>query len=200
MRHLLAAILCLALPTAATAQPAKGKDYLSLVEVGTDPDTGARKASSVNAAEVKEKRGYSPGAESALVFWVEARKPESGPAQVILAGERLRYIVSSEAPKQKEFGPWDPPEPAYVGSPWQDADIRYRGSRVECISDAFWCWQTWSIEIVLPDAAIRSMVTNPKKKDLPVSLSKRRRVEWRTPREELIATLDKLGVLAEFTQ
>lgn len=200
MRRVLAALLCLSLPAAAVAQSPKGKDYPSLVEVSIDSDSGERIATSVKAAEIKDKHSYSPAGESSLVFWVETRKPEVGPAKVMLVGERLRYIMSREAPKQKEFGPWDPPEPAYVNSPWQEADIRYRGSSVECISDAFWCWQTWSIEIVLPDTAIRSLVNNTRKKDLPVSLSKQRRVEWRIPRDELIATLDKLGVLPEFSQ
>lgn len=198
MKLLIAVILVLAAPVSAAAQSAKTRDYQSLVEVGTDDETGMRIATSINAAEVKEKRGYSPGAESILVFWVEARKPETGPTQVILRGEKLRYILPDEAPEQREFGPWDPPEPVSVGSPWQDADIRYRGMKVECVGSQFWCTQLWFIEIVLPDAVVRSLVAKPSIKEVRLSLSKRRRIEWRTPREELIATIDKLGVLEEF--
>jgi hypothetical protein len=200
VRFLIAATLTLAASTAAVAQSAKSKDYESLIEVGIDPETGAQVATSINAAEVKSKRGYSVGAQTSLVFWVEARKPVSGPTQVVLAGERLRYIVPDEAPQQREFGPSDPKDPVSVGSPWKDADLRYRGSKIECISSEHWCAQIWFIEIILPDAVVRSAVAKPSMKDLPIALSKPRRVDWRIPRQELVATLDKLGVLAEFSQ
>ena len=196
MKYLLAALVVLASAGPAVAQ-SKGKDYRSLVEVGADD--GGRIATTIRAAEVKEKRGYSAGATSVTVFWVEARKPDNGPTQVSLVGERLRYVLSSEVPKTTEYGPWDPPEPVSVGSPWQDADLRYRGARFECISDAYWCWQTWLIEVVLPESVVRSVVTNPKMKEVRLSLSNRRRVEWRTPRDELIAALEALDVLTEFS-
>jgi hypothetical protein len=129
---------------------------------------------------------------------VEARKPASGQTEVVLVGERLRYILPKEAPKQREFGPWDPPDPAFVGSPWKEANLRYRGMEIECFGEAYWCAQVWFIEIVLPEAIVRTMVGDPRRKDLPVALSKRKKVEWRTPRDELLAVLDKLGVTAEF--
>lgn len=196
MKYLLAAAVVLAGVAPALAQT-KGKDYAALVEVGADED--GRIATTVRAAEVKEKRGYSPGAESMTVFWVEARKPDGGPARVSLVGQRLRYITPSEAPQTKKYGPWDPVDPASVGSPWKDADLRYRGSEVECISDAYWCWQTWFIEVVLPESVVRTVVNDPKKKEIPLSLSKRRKVEWRTPRAEVIAALEALGVVGEFS-
>jgi hypothetical protein len=197
MRYLLAAVLFLIAPSAALAQ-SKGRDYRSLIDVSADEH--GRVASSFNATEIKEKRGYSAGAEVSSAFWVEARKPANGPTQVLIVGERLRYLLPKEAPEQRQFGPWDPPDPASVGSPWQDADLRYRGSRIECISDQYWCAQIWFIEVVLPESVVRSVVTNPKKKEIPLSLSKRRRVDWRTPRDELIATLGALDVLNEFSE
>jgi hypothetical protein len=199
MRFLLTAMLLLLAPPVAVAQ-SKERDYRSLIEVGADED--GQVATSIKAADVKERRGYSPGSEVVSAFWVEARKRGSGPTQVFLVGERLRYILPSEAPKTKSttYGPWDPPDPVHVGSPWKEADLRYRGSEIQCISDQHWCWQVWFLEVSLPEDVVQSVVTNPKKKEVPLSLSKRRRVEWRTPRDELIATLDALGVLAEFSQ
>jgi hypothetical protein len=197
MRFLLAAILVLVASGPAVAQ-SKGKDYRSLIEVGADEN--GRIAHSGRAAEAKETTGYSPGAEVITVFWVEARKPENGPAQVSLVGRRIRYVLPDEVPKTTEFGPWDPAEPVSVGSPWQDADLRYRGASYKCLSDAHWCWQSRFIEVVLPESLVRSVVTNPKMKEVRLSLSNRRKVEWRTPRDELIATLNALGVLNEFSE
>jgi hypothetical protein len=196
MKYLLATLFVLTSTDIAAAQ-SNGKDFTSLIDVGAGE--GGRIATSIRAAEVKNKKGYSPGAQTYLVFWVEAVRPEAGPTQVFLVGERLRWVVPDEAPPQKEYGPSDPSDPVSVGSPWRDADIRYRGSRVECVQSQYWCARTWGIEIVLPDEVVRSVVSNPKKKDIPLAMSKPRRVDWRVPREELIATLDALGVLSEFS-
>jgi hypothetical protein len=154
----------------------------------------------MKAADIKRTQGYSPGASTKIyIFWLEARKPENGPAQVLLTGQRVSYMLPKEAPKEREFGPSDPADPAYVGSPWTEADLRYRGANIQCISDVYYCSLVYDIEIVLPDAVIRGMLAKPSMKDLPVALSGRRKVDWRVPREELVATLDKLGVLAEFS-
>jgi hypothetical protein len=55
VRYLVAALLTLAATTAAAAQPSR-KDFSSLIETRVDADTGARVATSIGAAEVKEKR------------------------------------------------------------------------------------------------------------------------------------------------
>ena len=197
MKYLLSIIAILVTATPVAAQ-SKNKDYRSLIEVGAYD--GGRIATSVKAADVKEKLGSSPSTDSLGAFWLEARKPEDGPTQVFLLGERVRFITPREAEKREtEYGPWDPPEPVFVGSPWEEADIRYRGYKSGCFSNSYWCWQKWYVEVALPENVIRSVVTNPKKNEVRLSLSNKSRVEWRTPRDELIATLDVLGVIAEFS-
>jgi hypothetical protein len=189
MKFILPAILSVVLISPAVAQTK---------EILVGAYDGGRLATSRKAAEIKNKRGYTPGAEVISAFWVEARKPDNGPVEVALVGERLRFILPTEAPQQREWGPSDPPNPVQVGSPWRDADLRYRGIEIHCISDAYWCSQKWFIEVVLPEGVIRSVVNNPKTKEIRLTLSNRRRVDWRTPRDELMATLEALGVLAEF--
>lgn len=196
MRHACAFLFAMLL---AGAQPVAHADPQAAapVELYQDADTSEIVASTRGAASVKSSLGYSPGAMTSVVMWVEARLSETGAQRVVLAGEQLRYVLPKESGGARRYGPSDPEDPVFVGSPWKPVDLRYRDVEVVCWGDAYWCAQVWSIEIPLDEAVVDGFLSGSKARNLRVSLSRQKRVDWRVERADIIAVRDAIRSAAD---
>jgi hypothetical protein len=184
-----AMIACLAtIPAAAQAQ--KGEP--GIVKMGRDADTGELVATARGWSTVKETHGYSVATQQRIAIRVEAVKAIDGAKRIRLVGEKARLLFPREAHGSQTYGPSDPPDPVYVGSPFKEADLRYRGAEVLCSDDAHFCEQLWHLEILVPAETLEAFLRNPKAKELEVALDKRRKVDWRVSRAEIEAALNAL--------
>jgi hypothetical protein len=158
------------------------------IRVRIDTETGEKIASSVGNSDTKLRQGYSPAAQSAVVMWVEARLGENGPPRMYLVAQRLRYTLPKETKSRGKFGSSDPKDPAYVGTPFRNADLKTRWTEITCISDAYYCSRIDEHEIALSDEIMEAFAASDAA-DMPVALTRKNRIDWRVPRWELVETL-----------
>lgn len=192
MRHEVFAALVLASVLVAGEAAPQAAQAAALDLLYQDADTGEVFASTRGDAQVKNSKGYSASATSSLAMWVEAHRAPDGSKRLVIAGQQVRYILPKETDGSRLYGPSDPTEPAYVGSPWKAADLRYREIEVICWNDAYWCAQVWTIEIPVDEAVLSAFVAKPAAKEIRVSLTKRRKVDWRVPRDDVMAVMNAL--------
>ena len=169
------------------------------IQVREDPATGWRMATSIELAESENDGArYSNAPRNKLVTWIEAHKKNAEPTLVFLAGQRLQWRLPDEVDETGKYGPWDPTYPAYVGWPFQEADLRYLGGELSCPSRSHWCSRVDLFEVLLPPDLVKSLITDKARKKIRADITGRKITQWQIPKAELIATLDALGVLEEF--
>lgn len=169
------------------------------VQVYEDPDNGARIATSAQLASPKvigARYGNSP--RNQVVVWIEAHKIGAEPPVVILTGERLQWRLPDEVADTGKYGPWDPEYPAYIGSPFQEADLQYLGGEITCQSRSHWCPRIDQFKVIVPHDVVASLIAPNARKKIRVSITGVKTTQWETSKAELIATLEALGALQEF--
>ena len=188
MRNVCLVLLVTLLPVAAQAQPDGGAFKL---QAWIDSQTGERVISSVGNSDVKLRKGYSPAAETRLIMWAEARQAGTEPPRMYLAGQRVRYTLPSETNSRGKFGRSNPKDPAYLGSPFREADLQTRWTEITCISDAHYCERVDQYEIALSPELFEALTSGDAGTDIPIALTRRNLIDWRMPKAELIATRDE---------
>ena len=168
------------------------------VRVWRDPATGAVRASSLAMTEQQDNNARVQRREVVVRFNVEAYKLGEVPAVVVIVGQRLSFERIEDVPRQREFGYSDPAEPALVGSPWRELDLKSPWLKFFCDPGERRCERIQAYEIVLPGALVRELIARGASSDIPISLSPDRRADWRMPKRELVETLEALGVIGEF--
>lgn len=192
----LALTLALAGAACTTSDPAA--DYArfkSEINVRTN-EQGWQVASSAPSNEAKNANLYSGG--EVLAMWVMVLQPPEGVATVVFAGSRARAILRADTKPTDEQGPWDRPEPAYVGNPWREADLAFTQRRTECYGEGFWCNRLQQFSVTLTPDLVKAFIAEDAPDSIPIALFTRRDVDWRITRAELLATLDAAGATGRF--
>jgi hypothetical protein len=169
--------------------------FRDVVHVGEN-EQGLPIASSAPANEVKDFNHYAGG--EVLAIWVLVTHPPGESPRVVLAGSRAYAILSAEVKPTDEQGAWDRPEPSHVGNPWREADFRFTQRRTDCYGEGYWCNRIQQFEIILSPGMVKAFIAESAPDTIPVSLTSRRKVDWRVPRAELLATLDAAGATDQF--
>ncbi|HVY88145.1 MAG TPA: hypothetical protein VG942_04710 [Hyphomonadaceae bacterium] len=166
--------------------------------MGIDPKTGARVATTVAPTDTRKKNGYSLAAQTETNFWVEVRQETNGDVHVMFKGQQLHFALPEEAGAPGRYGPRPSEYPAYVGTPLTKATLTFPWLDVSCLDKSHWCNRIQAMQIDLDADQVRSMIAEKASATIAISISNKRRIEWRMPKADLIAALDALGVLGQF--
>jgi len=193
-----AAILSGFLPACATpSDPVADYQRISAsLQVLTGPN-GERVVSTSKSAEAQHETFYMGNSEG-IAVWVKALKQEGQPAVVVLGGSRAFHQPHSEVNGTEPEGPWDRPDPAYIGTPWREADFRFSDRQSICYNAAAWCERRQQFDVLLSRQMVKDFIGEGAPDSIPIALFSRRDIDWRLPRVELLAALDALGVTDEF--
>jgi hypothetical protein len=169
--------------------------FRDVVHIGEN-EQGLPIASSAPANEAKNLNHFTGG--EVLAVWVLVTHPAGETPRVVLAGSRAYAILSADVKPTDEQGAWDRPDPAHIGNPWREADFNFTQRRTDCLGEAYWCNRYQQFEIVLTSEMVKAFIAEAAPDSIPVALFSRRKVDWRVPRAELLATLDAAGVTDQF--
>ncbi len=197
MRVLIGSLLSLA--SLAASAPSAAQQPAADIQVYQDAESGARVATSVQLASpevIGARYGNSPRNE--VIVWIEAHKLGAQPTVVVLTGERLQWRLPDEVAEKGEYGPWDPDYPAYIGWPFQEADLQYLGGEITCPSNSHWCPRIDRFKVVLPHDVVANLIAPKARKKIRVSITGSKITQWETAKAELVATLQALGSIEEF--
>jgi hypothetical protein len=195
----LAWIFALALAVAVPARAEPGKDLEKIVQkitVVTSAD-GSRVASSSPLAETKPFSRFANGGHGSLTVFAFARKREGAPTAVSLLATRIDPIFRTEV---QNFDGANAPAPSgkgVVGDPWRDVPFKLIEHTIKCgASSAQMCMRTRAYQFDLSVADVQALLA-AKQKGVRLSTDSIH-TEWTLPADHLAATLEALGVLAEF--
>lgn len=158
---------------------------------------GERVVSTSKSADAQREFFYMGNSEG-IAMWVKALKRDGEPAVVVLGGSRAFHQPHSEVNSTEAEGPWDRPDPAYIGTPWREADFRFSDRQSICYNAAAWCERRQQFDVLLSRQMVKDFIAEGAPDSIPIALFSRRDIDWRLPRVELLAALDALGVTDEF--
>ena len=197
MRSILVFVVLVSLAVPVAAEPPKNYAQIrQQIAVVAKPD-GSRIASSSPIADTKYmSRAMNGGHESRTAF-AYVSKREAAPASVSIVATRIDVLFHTEI--QNFDGANAPPKSGsgVIGDPWRNVPYNLLDNSIKCgASSEQMCMWTRTYQFNLSAEDVRAVLA-AKKKILPVSTDSRW-TEWTMPLDHFSATLDALGVLAEF--
>lgn len=163
------------------------------VTLAPDAETGQLIASTRGSQAVEHTRAYDNMSNQYLVFWLEAVEREAGGAQIYVVGDRVRFRTEESVSSEGRTGRIDVDRPAWVGPGFSEADLQLRWRDVACPRQggAYFCNQRDRMEISLPESMVTEFLASDRK-DFPVIVDRRTKVDWRIPKAEFQAVLAAL--------
>ncbi|MAK60419.1 MAG: hypothetical protein CMK09_05530 [Ponticaulis sp.] len=161
------------------------------ISYGRDADTGWLIARSAGNHNVEDNRAYSNMTSQRLIFWVEAMKEETGKTRVFFVGQRVRRLTEDSGREPGRSGRIDLTNPAWVGPGYKEADLQLRWRDIRCFGQAYFCNQTDMMEITLTDEMLANILASDAS-SIPIAVDRKTNIDWRIPKNELIAVLEEL--------